>query len=613
MKTSFFGLSLLLAGFVHTNLHAQINYTNANIHSHNDYKQANPFWGAHTLQCGSIEADLYLHNGELVVAHLPSEVKPDQTLTKMYLQPLQQQQKAGKGYPFQFLIDLKTPASPTLDSLVSQLSRYPELFGEGKNARVVISGSMPTPAQFANYPSWISFDGRFEQTYDAAALKRVALISAPFTLVSRWDGKGLFPKEDREKTVEYVTRARQQGKKVRFWGAPDNEAIWKELTALGVDWIGTDRPQVLSNYFKNNKPSDNQYTYPSSPYTVYQPTYRSDGAAKTPKNIIFLIGDGMGLAHMQTGLVANHGQLHLALFKRLGLMQTQPAEGYITDSAAAGTALATGHKTKNGTIGMDATLVARPSLAVVARRNGKKTAVISSGPITDATPAVFYAHQPKRSMQEEIAADFLKEPTDILAGGGSKYFFERKDKANLGDSLVARNYSVIRRYADVTSETKKDKFVVLDDQAGLSMEKGRGNFLPLTVGETVKHFKKNAPKGFFMMAEGAQIDYAGHANNVSYVMNEVLDFDQAVAEALRFADQDGQTLVIVTADHETGAMALTGGSEKDGMLKANFGSKGHSGIMVPVYAYGPQSQLFGGIYQNTELSDKIKSLLEKRK
>lgn len=612
MKTTSSFLSVVFAGFLSTQLFAQVSYTNANIHSHNDYQQANPFWGAHTLQCGSIEADLYLHNGELVVAHLPSEVKPEQTLAKLYLQPLLQQQKAGKSYSFQFLIDLKTPASPTLDSLVQQLSRYPELFGEGKSTRVVISGSMPSAAQFSNYPTWISFDGRFEQAYDEKALKRIALISAPFTLVSRWDGKGLFPKEDREKTVDYVTKAHQQGKKIRFWGTPDNEAVWKELTALGVDWIGTDRPQVVADFFKNTKSADNQHTNPSAPYAVYQPTYRSDGSTKLPKNIIFLIGDGMGLAQMQTGLVANHGQLHLALFKRLGLMQTQPAEGFITDSAAAGTALATGHKTKNGTIGMDATLVARPSLAVVARRNGKKTAVISSGPITDATPAVFYAHQPKRSMQEEIAADFLKEPTDVLAGGGTKYFFERKDKANLGDSLTARNYTIIRHYADISSENKNEKFVVLDDQAGLSMEKGRGNFLPLTVGETIKHFKKTASKGFFMMAEGAQIDYAGHANSVAYEINEVLDFDQAVGEALRFADQDGQTLVIVTADHETGAMALTGGSEKEGMIKANFGSKGHSGIMVPVYAYGPQSQLFGGVYQNTELSNKIKSLLEKR-
>ncbi len=604
--------SLVLAGLLNSSLFAQANYTSANIHSHNDYQQAHPFWGAHSLQAGSIEADLYLHKGELIVAHLPSEINPEHTLVKLYLMPLQQQQKMGKNYPFQFLIDLKTPASPTLDSLVSQLSRFPELFGEGKSTKVVISGSMPTPAQFSSYPSWISFDGRFEQTYDAKTLKRVGLFSAPFSLVSRWDGKGLFPKEDREKTVDYVNRAHQQGKKVRFWGTPDNEAVWRELMALGVDWIGTDRPQVLADYFKNTKPADNQHTNSAVTYEVYQPTYRSDGSNKVPKNIIFLIGDGMGLAQMHTGLVANHGQLHMALFKRLGLIQTQPAEGFITDSAAAGTALATGHKTKNGTIGMDATLVARPSLAVVARRNGKKTAVISSGPITDATPAVFYAHQPKRTMQEEIAADFLKEPTDVLAGGGSKYFFERKDKVNLGDSLTARNYSVIRKYADIVSESKNEKFVVLDDQAGLSMEKGRGNFLPLTVGETIKHFKKNSPKGFFMMAEGAQIDYAGHANSVAYEINEVLDFDQAIGEALRFADQDGQTLVIVTADHETGAMSLTGGNEKEGMVKGNFGSKGHSGIMVPVYAYGPQSQIFGGIYQNTELSNKIKSLLEKK-
>ncbi len=590
---------------------AQLNYAATQAHSHNDYAQANPLLGAFGLQCGSIEADVFLQNGELMVAHTPREITAGKTLQSLYLDPLQSQLKAGKMYSLQLLIDLKTPFNPTLDTLVSQLKCYPELVGEGKPLKIVVSGSMPAASDFEKYPAWIGFDGRFDQVYSSQALNRVALFSAPFSVVSPWKGQGLFPKEDREKLVELVNTAHQKGKKVRFWGTTDTEAVWKELMAVNTDWIGTDTPASLINYFKSVKPADGEHTQPTEAYIPYIPSYKSDGTNKTPKNIIFLIGDGMGLAQMHTGLIANRGQLHMALFKHLGLMQTQPAESFITDSAAAGTALATGHKTKNGTIGMDATLVARPSLAAAAKQRGKKCAIISSGPITDATPAVFYAHQPKRSMQEEIAGDFLKEPMDILAGGGTKYFFDRKDKGNIGDSLKARQYDVFRKYSDISNDNKAEKFVVLDDQAALSMEKGRGNFLPLTVAESIKHLQKTAKKGFFIMAEGAQIDYAGHANNVSYVVNEVLDFDKAVGEALRFADQDGQTLVIVTADHETGAMSITGGNEKEGKVKANFGSKGHSAIMVPVYAYGPQSQLFGGIYQNTELSNKIRTLLEK--
>jgi alkaline phosphatase len=593
--------------------YCQITYTAANVHSHNDYAQAKPFFGAYALQCGAIEADVYFKDGELLVAHLPEEIKPERTLHALYLQPLASQHREGKIYPLQLLIDLKTPAGPALETLVNHLNRLPYVFGDNKPVNVVISGNMPSPNDFAKYPPWISFDGRFDQTYSDAALARVPLFSASFSTVSRWNGLGVFPKEDREKLVELVNRAHQKGKKIRFWGTPDHEAVWKELMAVGVDWIGTDNPQALTNYLKSTKPADSQYTNTVAAYTPYQPTYKSDGQAKTPKNIILLIGDGMGLAQMHTGLIANRGKLHMALFKQLGLMQTQPAETFITDSAAAGTAIATGYKTKNGTIGMDATLVARPSLTVTAKEKGKKCAVISSGPITDATPAVFYAHQPKRSMQEEIAADFLKEPLDILAGGGSKYFFERKDKANLGDSLKARQYEVIRKYADIAKENKAERFVVLDDQAALSYEKGRGDFLPLTVKESINHLNKTAKKGFFIMAEGAQIDYAGHANNTGYVVNEVLDFDKAVGEALRFADQDGQTLVIVTADHETGGMSVTGGNETDGMILGNFASKGHSAIMVPVYAYGPQSQQFGGVYQNTELSNRIRQLLEDSK
>ncbi|WP_428668595.1 alkaline phosphatase [Runella sp.] len=608
-----FLLTVLVAYLTALQGHCQITYTAANVHSHNDYAQANPFFGAYNLQCGAIEADVYLKDGELMVAHNPDEIKPERTLHALYLQPLAAQHREGKMYPMQLLIDLKTPAAPALATLVDLLNRLPYVFGDNKPVKVVISGNMPSPNDFGKYPSWISFDGRFEETYSEAALARVPLFSAPFSAVSRWNGLGIFPKEDREKLVDLVNRAHQKGKKVRFWGAPDNEAVWKELMAVGVDWIGSDNPQALMNYFKSSKSADSQYTNSAPAYIPYQPTYKSDGQNKTPKNIILLIGDGMGLAQMHTGLIANHGQLHMALFKYLGLMQTQPAETFITDSAAAGTAIATGYKTKNGIIGMDATLVSRPSIAFAAKQKGKKCAIISSGPITDATPAVFYAHQPKRSMQEEIAMDFLKEPMDILAGGGTKYFFDRKDKANLGDSLKARQFGVIRTYAEISNPNKAERFVVLDDQAGISFEKGRGNFLPLTVKESMNHFQKTAAKGFFIMAEGAQIDYAGHANNTEYVVNEVLDFDRAVGEALRFADQDGQTLVIVTADHETGGMSVTGGNEATGMANGNFASKGHSAIMVPVYAYGPQSQQFGGIYQNTELSNRIRRLIEASK
>lgn len=246
--------SLLLLFFICWNLanplYGQLSYSCANAHSHNDYAQANPFFGAFDLQCGSIEADVYLKNGELMVAHFPNEIAPERTLARLYLQPLANKINEGKSYKLQLLIDLKTPASPVLDTLVRQLARFPTVFGAGKSIQVVVSGNMPKPEDFGRHPAWLGFDGRFGQVYSEAALQRVPLFSASFGSISRWQGKGEMPDEDRQKMQELIKQAHQKGKKIRFWGTPDSEAVWQELMAAGVDWIGSDTPQKLLDYFK---------------------------------------------------------------------------------------------------------------------------------------------------------------------------------------------------------------------------------------------------------------------------------------------------------------------------------------------------------------------------
>ena len=225
----------------------------ANGHSHNDYQQVAPFSLAYQAQLGSIEADVFLKNGELFVAHFPMDIKPERSLNLLYLQPLMAVFRQNKGkiyanYPLQLLIDLKTPASPTLDTLVSQLKRYPELLQSA--VKIVISGNMPAPEQFKNYPDWISFDGRLNQTYSAETLPRVALISASFTEFSKWKGEETLLETDRLKLMEAIQKAHSLNKKIRFWATPDTPKTWQTLLDLGADWIGTDKPVKLARFLR---------------------------------------------------------------------------------------------------------------------------------------------------------------------------------------------------------------------------------------------------------------------------------------------------------------------------------------------------------------------------
>jgi alkaline phosphatase len=148
------------------------------------------------------------------------------------------------------------------------------------------------------------------------------------------------------------------------------------------------------------------------------------------------------------------------------------------------------------------------------------------------------------------------------------------------------------------------KWIVVDKQAGLSMLKGRGDWLQRAFTKTVDVLSRNKA-GFFLMTEGAQVDYGGHANNLPYVATEVMDFDQVVGAALEFADKNGETLVIVTADHETGGLSLLDGDYGKGYVSGQFSSNDHSAIPVPVFAYGPRSALFRGVYENTAIFSKM--------
>jgi len=470
-----------------------------------------------------------------------------------------------------------------------------------KNAvQVIITGNVPLPARFDQYPEYICFDGDVHQSYNQDQLKRVPLFSQNLKEYTQWNGKANIPPVEFGVIRHLVDSVHQLGCKIRFWDAPDMINAWMTLMDLKVDYINTDKIEKLSEYLGG---LDHTTYIATEQHQAYEPTFGYLKKNKKVKNVILLIGDGMGLADLYAGYTANMARLTIFNMLNIGFSKTSSADSYVTDSGAGGTAFAIGKKANNRSIGVDAEGKPGENIPEIISRNNIKSAIISVGDITDATPAVFYSHQLQRDWSEKIAADFMTSHVDILMGGNPDAFRKRKDGRNLLDELKAQNYQVMTNFNDV-DKLSKGKAIVLDNEATVSKMAGRKDFLPKSIARSFE-LLDGAPNGFFMMAEGAQIDYGGHFNDIQYVVREQLDFDLAVGEALKFADKNDETLVIVTADHETGGITLIGGDYTKGSINAQFSTNDHTGITVPVFAYGPHSEDFRGVYENKEIFRKI--------
>jgi alkaline phosphatase len=322
------------------------------------------------------------------------------------------------------------------------------------------------------------------------------------------------------------------------------------------------------------------------------------------RNIILMIGDGMGLPDVYAAMTVSDSPLNIERCSYTGLQKTYSSDNYITDSGAAGTALATGNKTKNGTIGMDAQGNRVKSITELAEEHGLATGLVSTSSITHATPASFIAHQSSRASYEDIASDFLKTDIDLFIGGGIDHFAKRKDKLNLLDSLKFKGYEVDTTLEAILNSRSSKLAGFTAPVHNPYRLKGRGDMLPLCSAKAIDILKGNK-KGFFLMIEGSQIDWAAHANSADTVIDETLDFDKTVGVVLDFAKKEGHTLVIITADHETGGVTITGGNREAHKVTLNFSLKDHTAVMVPVYAFGPGSEKFTGIYENTDIFRKI--------
>lgn len=588
---SSFSLLLCSLLFLYTAKAQVLQYTSQSLHAHNDYKQAFPFWEAYQQGYGSIEVDIFLHNNQLLVAHEETELDTAKTLEKLYLQPLLQCiRKEQHKRNLILLIDLKTDAAPTLQALIALLQHYPEII-KNKNLQLTITGNQPAPSDFLEYPSYIWFDANPETDYTTEVQSRLAIMSANFKKYSKWNGKGVLTKEELFRFDSVIAKAGiTSSKKMRFWNAPDIPNAWYQLMKLKVGFINTDRI-VEAATFMNNLPKYS-YQLPQKQQT-YTPSFVSDGKQQQPKNIILLIADGMGLAQLHAAYTANRGDLTIFKIKNTSLSLTASYDSYITDSAPGATAFSSGKKTNNRSVGVDYNGKKLKLLPEYLARQHKKTAIITAGDITDATPAAFYAHRSERTESLPILEDFFSSPVNILAGSGNK---------SIDSVLAVKQSKDIQVFHSIDKFQSEgiEKLVITDSIATKPAAKGRGSWLTKAFHKTVNILSQQKD-GFMMMVEAAQVDYGGHANDLPYLVTEVLDFDRLVADVLRFADADNETLVIITADHETGGLTLLDGNMTKGYVRAQFSTTDHTAVPVPVFAYGPMSHLFSGVHENTSV------------
>lgn len=354
-----------------------------------------------------------------------------------------------------------------------------------------------------------------------------------------------------------------------------------------------------------------QFNSPAQTY-VFDKPYKVEKIAppkgKKVKNVILMIGDGMSLAHMYTAWTANRGQLWLENAQYTGLSKTWCTNRLVCDSGSGGTALATGQKTCYHAVGTDPQGNPLTTLCDLAKAKGKSAGIAVTCRLWDATPCDFSCHNLDRDKEQELIGDYPTSGLDYAFGGGTKYFTNRADGRDIFKELEANGYHVSRTWDDLAA-WKSGKVFAVPYDVDTPLPDERGDLLARASLKGIELLNQNR-NGFFMMVEGSQLDDYGHFNQLDLLMKETLDFDQTIGKMMKWAAQDGETLVVVTADHETGGLTLVEGNKDEGKVTCCFSTKSHSGVMVPVYAFGPGSEQFSGIMENTDIFKKIKALMK---
>jgi len=345
-----------------------------------------------------------------------------------------------------------------------------------------------------------------------------------------------------------------------------------------------------------------------------------------PKNIILLISDGMSLTQVSTYRLLKGGpneRIAVDKFPVSGIVLTHSENAIVTDSASSATAFSTGRKTNNGALGLDKDNKILENFTEIINRYGYVSSLISTSEITHATPAAYASHVDLRWKTDEISLQMMESNVMTILGGGRHFFLpedlggKRSDGLNLLEQMESsRMVMTEKKELDSFDHSDLGKVVGLfADEALRDKEKPENHVFEPSSSEMLnfainrsEKFNENGCKGFFIMLEGSQVDWAGHANDLNYLKREMQDFDEAVELALDYATQNPDTLVIATADHETGGLLIESSSPTDYTapeVKFSFntgiGYGSHTGVPVPVYAYGPGSENFTGTLDNTDI------------
>ena len=321
-----------------------------------------------------------------------------------------------------------------------------------------------------------------------------------------------------------------------------------------------------------------------------------------PTNIILMIADGAGLSQITASIYKNKDKSNLEYFDVVGLQKTHSSSSLITDSAASATAMACGIKTLNGAVGVDSKNRSYESILKICEKKGYNSGIIVTSSIVHATPASFYANVISRADYQEIAHQLSESQVDFFIGGGKKHFIKRNDKKNLINEMIDWEFVNSLDQFDLSTSKKIAYFISYDEPP--SLIEGRKPFLDVGLNSILKKLN-SSEEPFFLLVEGSQVDWGGHDNDLDYVTSEYIEFDRAIGVALKFINENPNTLIVVTADHETGGLAITSKNIEKLTSKVKFSTKGHSASMVPVFSKGVGSEEFSGIYDNTEIFNKM--------
>lgn len=362
---------------------------------------------------------------------------------------------------------------------------------------------------------------------------------------------------------------------------------------------------LLASACRKEEETGLSYYVTPNPYNIVN--VQEPPASNEIRNVIFLIGDGMGLEQASCGWVLNHGKLNLDNMSVVGLSRTYSLSDLITDSAAGGTALAVGQKTANNRVAVDIDGNPLNSMFVKAQEAGKKTGVVVTCHLADATPADFCCHSDHRYKSDEVVAGYATSGVDFIAGGGRDFFGKkRKDGRNIDDEMGTKGYAVVYDETALMEAHLPILALLAEDNLPVALE--RGDLFRHMVAKGIDDLSsQSGDKGFVMMIEGSSIDDWLHENRIDRAMEELLDFDRTLGDVLKWAAADGHTLVVVTADHATGALTLQDGDLAEGRIGVAFGNDSHNGIAVPYYVWGPGRDLFHGSMENSELGALIMS------